>query len=99
MSTKVNWHSIQSSQIKRIAHDAENQTAIVHFNSGAIYEYKNFPPEKFELFKASESAGKFLGSEVKGKHDFIKATGKYICPKCSCDIDGDGLCGCEEITK
>ena len=74
MSTKLNWFPVKSSQIKRIAHDAETKTAIVHFTNGGIYEYAEFPPEKFELFKASDSVGKFLGTQIKGKHPFKKVT-------------------------
>lgn len=100
MSTKLNWTPVKSTQIKRIAHDAETNTAIVHFTNGGIYEYAEFPPEKFELFKSSESAGKFLGAEVKGKHPYKKVTdpaqlmdllsdeGKKIpvCPECQSSI-------------
>ena len=74
MNTQLNWHPVQSSQIKRIAHDPETNTALVHFNNGGIYEYADFSADKFELFKASESAGKFLGSEVKGTHAYKKIT-------------------------
>lgn len=74
MSTKLNWHPVKSTQIKRIAHDADTNTAIVHFTNGGIYEYAEFTPEKFEMFKSSESAGKFMGAEVKGKHPYKKVT-------------------------
>lgn len=74
MSTKLNWTPVKSTQIKRIAHDADTNTAVVHFNNGTIYEYGTFSAEKFELFKSSESAGKFLGAEVKGKHPYKKVT-------------------------
>jgi hypothetical protein len=66
----LDWVDCDSSQVRRFAHTPSRQVLTMEFKSGGVYEYADFPASKFEALKAAESVGKFLGSEIKGKHAF-----------------------------
>jgi hypothetical protein len=63
---------INSSNIKRANFNTESEVLTITFNNGAIYEYYEFPWDKFTKFRMSESQGKFLNSNINGKYKFKK---------------------------
>lgn len=66
-------HGVKSSQIKEIGHDPKTNTLAVRFNhGGTLYHYAGVDAKKFAEFKEADSLGAFLGSNIKGKHDFNK---------------------------
>ena len=72
MST-IAMHSVKSSQIAEIGHDAKTNTLAVRFkHGGTLYHYAGVDAKKFDEFKNSESMGSFLGQKIKGHHDFTK---------------------------
>lgn len=61
-----------SSQIEEASYNRENKTMDVKFKTGAIYQYKDVPSEVWEAYCDSESVGKFLNSQIKGKYEYTK---------------------------
>jgi hypothetical protein len=61
---------VTSSQIKSVGWHFD--TLYIEFTKGTVYSYASVPENIFESLKKAESAGKFFGSEIKGKYDFIK---------------------------
>jgi hypothetical protein len=64
----------RSSNVAEYGYHPESQTLAVRFHNGGLYHYSGVPPEKFDAMHRAESLGKFLHSEVKGKHEHIKQT-------------------------
>lgn len=63
--------SIVSSTVKKIAYTEEGDL-VVTFNSGADYLYKAVPEEVYEGMAKSESAGKYLNANIKGKFEYLQ---------------------------
>lgn len=63
---------ISSSNLKSAGFNTETETLTITFNNGAIYEYYEFPWDKFTKFRMSESQGKFLNGNINGKYKFKK---------------------------
>lgn len=76
--------ALESSLLASTAYDEVTQVVEIAFKSGGCYRYSDFPPEKWDRFRAAESAGKFFLSEIKGKHEFSKV----VEPKAETENDG-----------
>ena len=63
---------IQSSNLQSAVYDTESEDLSVTFNNGSIYEYYEFPWDKFTKFRMSESQGKFLNTNINGKYNYKK---------------------------
>ena len=76
LSEKINGKEIMveisSSNLKSASYNTESKLLTVTFNNGAIYEYYDFPWDKFTKFRMSESQGKFLNTNINGKYKFKK---------------------------
>lgn len=71
---KIENQAIESSNLKTITYDSEDQNLIIEFKGkeNNRYQYKNVPEELVENFLKSESKGKFFHSDIKGKYEFKK---------------------------
>jgi uncharacterized protein (UPF0297 family) len=71
---KIENQSIESSNLKTLTYDSEDQNLIIEFKGkeNNRYQYKNVPEELVENFLKSESKGKFFHSDIKGKYEFKK---------------------------
>lgn len=56
---------VRSGHIAAIGYDPATKALEVEFQSGRIYRYFEFPPEKFEEMKAADSVGKFFNTNCK----------------------------------
>lgn len=63
-----------SSNIKEMGHDAETNTLYVTFQGGARYSYADVPRALYTKGVESDSPGKWLHAEIKGKfkHERLK---------------------------
>lgn len=59
-----------SSNVEAIGFD--NDTILVQFKGGGIYEYRKAKKDLYEDLKKAESVGKFLNSKIKGSYEFSK---------------------------
>ncbi len=56
---------IESSMIRSIGYESEMCVLEVEFNSGAIWQYSNFPESLWYEFENASSKGKFFHNEIK----------------------------------
>jgi hypothetical protein len=59
---------IESSMILSIGYDASTATLEIEFNSGAVWQYFDFPESVWYEFEASDSQGKFFHREIKNQY-------------------------------
>ncbi len=59
---------VESSMIKSIGYDAQSSTLEIEFNSGAVWQYFDFPEPSWYTFESSESKGKFFHREIKNQY-------------------------------
>ena len=65
----MDFQDVDSSSIREVGHDEEDEVLGVIFNSGILYHYKGVSKEKFEEMVAAPSVGKFLNEEIKDVFD------------------------------
>ena len=54
--------------IRSIGYDADNSTLEIEFNSGAIWQYYDFPESIWYEFEGADSQGKFFHQEIKNQY-------------------------------
>jgi len=59
---------VESSMIKSIGYDAQSSTLEIEFNSGAVWQYFDFPESLWYEFESSESKGKFFHGQIKNQY-------------------------------
>jgi non-canonical (house-cleaning) NTP pyrophosphatase len=59
---------VKSSVLKSIGYDAEAQKVHVEYQNGSTFAFVAVPADVYEKFKNSESVGKFMNAELKGKY-------------------------------
>jgi hypothetical protein len=64
----MNRTIIESSMIRSIGYDADNSTLEIEFNSGAIWQYFDFPESIWYEFEGTDSQGKFFHREIKNQY-------------------------------
>lgn len=60
--------NVESSMIRSIGYDVNNSTLEIEFNSGAVWQYFDFPESSWYEFEAAESQGKFFLREIKNQY-------------------------------
>lgn len=56
--------SIESSMIRSIGFDPDSSILEIEFNSGAIWQYFDFPESEWYEFENAESQGKYFNREI-----------------------------------
>lgn len=59
---------VTSSNLRSIGYDGNSSTLEVEFNSGAIWQYFDFPESKWHEFKMADSFGKYFNREIRGHY-------------------------------
>ena len=59
---------IESSNIKSIGYDHDSSTLEIEFNSGAVWQYFDFPESLWYDFENTESKGSFFHREIKNQY-------------------------------
>jgi len=60
--------NIESSMIRSIGHDADSATLEIEFNSGAVWQYFDFPESTWHEFEGAVSQGEFFHSDIKNQY-------------------------------
>lgn len=76
--TDLTWVDVESSTIKSIAYDSENNCLYVRFVSGAEYRYLNVPYSVYKKFEEAPSKGVYLNSAIKENYSFEKTKPSLI---------------------
>ncbi|EKD55602.1 MAG: hypothetical protein ACD_59C00110G0007 [uncultured bacterium] len=64
----MNREYVNSKMIKSIGYHQATSTLEIEFNSGAVWQYFDFPESCWYDFKGAESHGKFFHSSIKGQY-------------------------------
>lgn len=59
-----------SSVVAAMEYNDEAQILRITYTSGAVYDYRNVPPDVYEEMKDADSKGTFLNYEIKGKYRY-----------------------------
>ena len=60
--------NVESSTIRSIGYDGNISTLEIEFNSGAVWQYLDFPESLWYEFEAAESQGKYFHREIKNQY-------------------------------
>ena len=66
---KIKFTEVQSSNIISIGHDGTN--LYVNYKSGT-YKYENVDKSVYESLISSESKGRFMNENIKGKYNYSR---------------------------
>lgn len=58
----------ESSMVSKADYEPENSVLIITFKNGTKYAYQDFPADKWEELKSTESIGKYINSAIKGAY-------------------------------
>lgn len=67
-SLKMERRSVSSSMIRSIGYDESISILEIEFNSGAVWNYHDFPLTSWYEFDGAESHGKFFHSFIKNNY-------------------------------
>lgn len=59
--------NISSSMIRSIGYDTNASTLEIEFNTGAVWQYYDFPESNWYEFDNAESQGKYFHASIKGQ--------------------------------
>ena len=62
--------TMPSSVVAAMEYNDEAQILRITYTSGAVYDYRNVPPDVYEDMKEADSKGTFLNYEIKGKYRY-----------------------------
>jgi len=68
----MNWITVGSSTISRMAYDESRKVLTVEFKNGSRYEYYDLPINAFNQMKAAVSKGQFLSASIKGRYRYAR---------------------------
>jgi hypothetical protein len=68
----MDWHSVNSSTLERIAYDASSMTLVVEFRSGTQYQYFGVPEYVFRELAGASSPGHYLAEQVKRAYRYSR---------------------------
>lgn len=61
-----------SSVISYMTYDAEKAKLIIHYRSGAVYEYLHVPESEYASMRKATSKGTYLNKVIKPKYSYKK---------------------------
>jgi len=67
--TKHEKFFVDSSFIKHLAYDEENNSLLVTFGSGSIWLYKSITMEIYNRLISSPSVGNYFNTNIRNKHE------------------------------
>jgi hypothetical protein len=63
----MEWVPLQSSLFTAVRYFQHKHLLYLHFNSGAIYRYFDFPQHQYSDFLASDSHGTYFNRHIVGR--------------------------------
>ena len=70
----ITTNLIHSSNLRAASYEIWTATLTIQFQSGAVYEYLDVPPEIYDSLVAAESAGRFHHLFIKNRFPFTRLT-------------------------
>ena len=72
MGVDAGWHILQSTMLRAIAYDPARRELRVRFQTGALYRYRDVPPEVVEalLDPPAGSAGRYFNDTIRDGFEY-----------------------------
>jgi len=64
----MDWQTVDSTNIRRIAHDADTDTLHVEFQNGRTYRHADVPQAEFDRLMAADSHGAHYNRYIRGRY-------------------------------
>lgn len=68
----MNRTPVSSTNVASVGYDPDTQTLEIEFTSGTVYQYFDVPQTVYEALMASDSAGGFVNSQLKGYYRYAR---------------------------
>lgn len=68
----MNWISVDSSTISRMAYDENRRVLTIEFKNGSRYEYYDIPAASFQAMRTAGSKGQYLAANIKGRFRYAR---------------------------
>ena len=68
----MEWHTISSSTLERVAYDRSSMTLTIEFKSGMTYQYFDVPEHVFNELLSAGSAGQYLAQNIKSSYRYAR---------------------------
>jgi hypothetical protein len=72
MAQALKWQDVDSSNVSRIAYDAESQTLGMNFLNGTFYSYDGVGPHTFDELQSAPSIGGYFNTAIKKSYPYMK---------------------------
>ena len=69
----MNWQSVMSSTIDRVAYDEPSMVLAVEFRNGSQYQYFDVPRHVYDELLNAGSPGQYLAQNVKKSYRYARA--------------------------
>jgi hypothetical protein len=66
----VEFYDVESSNVSQIGYDGDEMVLYVRFNNGYLYFYEGVPPDVWEQMLYSDSKGRFVHTNLKGRYPY-----------------------------
>lgn len=64
----MDWQDVESTNIRRIAHDPDAQELHVEFHSGKTYKHSGVDARTFDRLMAADSHGSHYNRHIRGQY-------------------------------
>lgn len=68
----MEWRSVSSSTLERLAYDPRTMTLSVEFKHGGVYQYFDVPEQVFEELLQAVSPGQYLAQNIKKTYRYAR---------------------------
>jgi KTSC domain len=68
----MDWRTVTSSTIERVAYDSPSMTLSVEFKNGTIYQYFDVPETAFAELISAGSPGQYLAQNIKRSYRYSR---------------------------
>lgn len=68
----LNWITVDSSTISRMAYDEVRRVLTVEYKNGTRYEYYDVSSAVFQQMKGAASKGQYLAANIKGRFRYAR---------------------------
>lgn len=68
----MDWHTVSSSSIERVAYDSSSMTLTVEFKHGGAYQYFDVPDQIYQELVNASSPGQYLAQNVKSAYRYSR---------------------------
>ncbi|BBL67019.1 hypothetical protein MchiMG62_02000 [Methanoculleus chikugoensis] len=72
VTSAMQRQTVESTNIKSVGYDPEDEVLEVEFHSGGVYHYVGVPPDVYEGMLAARSKGRYFGDFIRLRYPYEK---------------------------